>query len=147
MNDPAPTPAPTNPLAKIAEVRGLSRPFAFAMDGDSKPGKVIYHFVRLETVEFDEGDVPPFMVRIDEKKQADPRMEFLAETFTGPASAVIRQLLGICSLLMSCVSDVLAKPIAMGTKAERIKWSHALTLASRFMQTGATPPSPSDDVR
>lgn len=37
----------------IAHLRGLSGPLLFALDTKSAPGKTICHFVRLETIVFD----------------------------------------------------------------------------------------------
>lgn len=39
-------------LSEIADMKGLSQPYFFAMDTKTKPDKVICHFVRMETIEF-----------------------------------------------------------------------------------------------
>jgi len=41
-----------NRLQAISHLRGLGGPLLFAVDTKSKPGKIIVHFVRFETIEF-----------------------------------------------------------------------------------------------
>ena len=36
----------------VAHLRGLGKPLLFAVDSESKPGSLIIHFVRCETIEF-----------------------------------------------------------------------------------------------
>jgi ribosome biogenesis SPOUT family RNA methylase Rps3 len=47
-----------NPLLReVSQMRGLGPQMLFAVDTQSKPGKWIVHFVRLETIEFENNDI------------------------------------------------------------------------------------------
>jgi len=124
-----------NPFLSVAHCRGLSTQILFGMDGESKPGKVICHFVRLETIEFDEGD--PYIPEFTQlSPKADPRLEPLSKMFTKGADELISALLGLLSENMTALGEVLRLPIAVGTQAMRARWARALTKAAAFLDAG-----------
>jgi hypothetical protein len=70
-------------LEDISRIRGLGPSLLFAVDSKSEPGKVICHFVRFETIEFendDNFDETTFkMIHADN----DARLDVLHQCFLG----------------------------------------------------------------
>jgi len=93
-------------LQQIAHLRGLSPQFLFAADTLTQPGKIVCHFVRLETVAFDEDKCAG--VQIPTITDAnDPRLHFLARCMVGGAQPVIQAmlLLNVCGDAMQAAID------------------------------------------
>lgn len=92
-------------IKEASKLRGLGYPLLFAMDGVSVPGKSICHFIRLETIEFNEGDEPNMarnLATVD-----DPRVTILASTFTAPAGESLILALQALSANMAVVDSLL----------------------------------------
>jgi hypothetical protein len=86
-------------LKEISHLRGLSGQVLFAMDTQSVQGKAVCHFVRLETIAFDNGpafDASTFTVM---HPDADPRLVHLASSFT----AGLAQTAGECGQVLETV--------------------------------------------
>lgn len=87
-------------VKRIAHCKGLSQQILFAMDVESHPGKAICHFVRLETIEFaDNADFNGSSINTLHP-DSDPRLEFLADCFTGPQHQASVQMYRTIRLLM-----------------------------------------------
>lgn len=96
-------------LHQIAELRGLSGPILFAMDNKSMPGKIICHFVRMETQVFD--DTPEFdRTNVTTlHPDSDPRLPFLADCFTVGQRGCIINLLKTLKLCADALEIVCTK--------------------------------------
>jgi hypothetical protein len=92
-----------NKLADIAQERGLSGPILFAMDNQSIPGKVVCHFVRLETQVFEDTAEFDQTTMTALNPDADKRLQFLADCFTQAADKAVVQLMQVLSLTMSAL--------------------------------------------
>lgn len=73
-------------LEVIADKRGLSGGFAFAMDAESLPGKCLVHFVRVETIAFDNGEEPVGLKFL--RANEDERIDVLAASFQAPLQVI-----------------------------------------------------------
>lgn len=78
-------------VKNIADCLGLSPQFIFAMDTQSQPGKTICHFVRLETIVFE--DSPDFDKTTLNTLHADgdKRLIELANCFTHGLQEAVRE--------------------------------------------------------
>lgn len=131
-------PKSDKPFSDIAHCSGLSEQYLFLRDYDSKPGRVVCHFVRLETVELEDTSVIPEMMSTNNPKN-DPRLKHLAHCFQAPANKLVQGFIAVLSEVMTSLSETLQLRIAVGTQAQRTKWARSLALASYFIQHGELP--------
>lgn len=96
-------------IGTVGDMRGLGPQILFAMDTQTNPGKVICHFVRLETIEFNDDDTLNDTEVMTLNADADRRLPFLADCFVGGEKQWHKNLLATVKLCADTLDLVLKR--------------------------------------